>query len=197
MNALALSVALFASGCLASQFDLLQEDVGSTAKGPMNIAPEMERLTHALAGEWSTEDIYEPSAQLPKGGRGHSRESFRIGPARQSLIEEYHSDGDAGKSWGIGIIWWDRSAREFRVTWCDSSVPDEGCQSSSQHGAWNGDAFEITNKHEVSGKTVFEKEVWTEIARNTFTQTLYAGDAPETLKPFLTIKAKRIGASMH
>ena len=87
-------------------------------------APQMEKLIQALAGEWSTEETYGPSDRVPKGGTGHSRDSYRVGPARSSLIEEYHSERAAGKSWGIGIIWWDAEARGFHFVWCDSYALD-------------------------------------------------------------------------
>jgi hypothetical protein len=152
----------------------------------------MERLIHALAGEWVTEETYEPSDLKPKGGTGHSRDSYRVGPARLSLIEEYHSEGAGGKSWGIGTIWWDADARGFHFVWCDSFALDRGCRISSQLGKWIGDDYVATDEHEVSGKQVFEKEVWSDFTPNSFSQTLYSGDASDKLKRFLTIKAERI-----
>jgi hypothetical protein len=80
----------------------------------------MERLIHALAGEWSTNEIYEPSDLVPNGGTGRSRDSYRVGPARLSLIEEYDSERAGRKSWGIGTIWWDAEAQGFHFGWCDS-----------------------------------------------------------------------------
>jgi hypothetical protein len=155
-------------------------------------APQMERLIHALAGDWSAKEIYEPSDLVPKGGTGHSRDSYRIGPSRLSLIEEYHSEGAGGKSWGIGTIWWDAEAQGFHFVWCDSFALDKGCRVSSQLGKWIGNNYVATDAHEVSGKQVFEKEVWSDFTPNSFSQTLYTGDASDKLQRFLTIKAKRI-----
>jgi ketosteroid isomerase-like protein len=155
-------------------------------------ASQMERLIHALAGEWATEEIYEPSDLLPKGGTGRSRDSYRVGPARSSLIEEYHSEGAGGKSWGIGTIWWDAEAQGFHFVWCDSFALDKGCRVSSQLGKWIGNDYVATDAHEVSGKQLFEKEVWSDFTPNSFSQTLYTGDASDKLKRFLTIKAKRV-----
>lgn len=155
-------------------------------------ASQMEQLIHALAGEWVTEETYEPSDLLPKGGTGRSRDSYRVGPARSSLIEEYHSEGAGGKSWGIGTIWWDAEAQGFHFVWCDSFALDQGCRVSSQLGQWIGNDYVATDAHEVSGKQVFEKEVWSDFTPNSFRQTLYTGDTSDKLKRFLTIKAKRI-----
>ena len=59
-------------------------------------------------------------------------------------------------------------------------------------GNWDGADYVATDEHEVSGKPVFEKEVWSDFTPNSFTQTLYVGDSPDKLKRFMTIKAKRI-----
>jgi hypothetical protein len=153
---------------------------------------QMERLIDALAGEWSTEIKYEQSEQLPQGGRGRSRDSYRVGPDRSSLVEEYHADGTGGKSWGTGLIWWDQKAQGFRFVWCDSFAIDAGCRVSSDLANWNGDAFITTDVHQVSGEPVFEKEVFSSFSPDSFSQTLYVGHSRDTLKLYMTIKAKRI-----
>lgn len=164
----------------------------STAKNDeAKPAPQLEKLIRSLAGEWSTDETYEPSEFLPKGGKGHSIDSYRPGPAHLSLIEEYHSKGDAGDSSGIGIIWWDAEAERFSFVWCDSYTVDRGCRVSSQSGSWEGNSYVQTDEHTVSGKRLFEREVWSNFTPNSFTQTLYVGDAPERVKRFVTIEAKR------
>jgi hypothetical protein len=196
-----LSVGLCASLCLVAGFARARMDHKSAAtiaqesaakSAGTRSAPQMEKLIHALAGEWSTEETYEPSDLVPKGGTGHSRDSYRVGPARSSLIEEYHSEGTAGKSWGIGIIWWDAEAQGFHFIWCDSYALDRGCRVSSQLGKWDGNDYVETDEHEVSGKRVFEKEIWSDFAPNSFSQMLYVGGSSDKLKRFLTIKAKRV-----
>jgi hypothetical protein len=148
-----------------------REEIGKSA-------PQMQKLIQALAGDWSTDDIYEPSDLLPKGGGGHSRESYRLGPLGLSLIEEYHSESDVGTSWGIGIIWWDSKAHGFQFLWCDSYALNQACLVSSKASNWHGNEYVQTAEHKVSGKRVFEKEVWSDFTPNSFTQTLYFGDAP-------------------
>ena len=159
---------------------------------PKASSTSMERLLIALAGEWSTKTIYEPSEQVPQGGTGRSRDSYRVGPARASLLQEYHADGAAGRSWGTGIFWWDDKAQGFRFVWCDSFVVDAGCRISSDLSNWVGDSFVVTDTHEESGRRVFEREVWSSFAPNSFSQTLYVGDSPHTLKKYMTINAMRV-----
>lgn len=181
------------SPCMLVWLAALSAQTPATKPEP---SPEsgMERLIRNLSGTWTAQEIYDPGRLMPKGGISHSRYAYRIGPGRLSLIEEYQSDGAAGKSWGIGIIWLDRKTRTFGVTWCDSFALDEGCRTSPQVGKWNSDAFEISDAHEVDGKMVFEKEVWSNFTPTSYIQTLFTGDSPQTLKRFLTIKSTRVAS---
>ncbi len=166
-------------------------------KGHRSTRPPVERLIHALSGEWSAEEIYDRSDLLPAGGKGHSRETYRAGPARMSVVQEYHGDGAAGKSWGTGIIWWEAQDHGFHFVWCDTFALDRGCRVSSQVGNWEGNAFILTNVREVSGKKVIEREVWSSFRPDSFVQTLYVGEAPDKLKRFVTIKAQRFVGSQR
>jgi hypothetical protein len=153
--------------------------------------PEMEKLIVALSGEWATEDTYEGGDQPPEGRRKRSRESYRAGPARLSLIEEYHGANALGKSWATGIFWWDNEAKSVHVLWCDSEAVDMGCRVLSGIGKWEGDDFVLTDHHDDSGKRVFTREVWSDLKRDSFTQTIYQGASANNLKKVLTIKATR------
>jgi hypothetical protein len=153
--------------------------------------PEMEKLIAALSGEWVTEDTYEGDAQTPTRRRKSSRESYRAGPARLSLIEEYHGENALGKSWATGIFWWDHEAKGVHVLWCDSEAVDMGCRVLPGIGKWEGDDFVLTDQHANSGKRVFTREVWSDLKRDSFTQTIYQGASADNLEMVLTIKAAR------
>ncbi len=160
-------------------------------------APEMEKLIHALAGTWSSIDTYDPSEMMPEGGTAHSRNVFRPGPGRFSLIEEYHGDGSAGKSSGIGIIWWDDKAQGFRVVWCEAGDPPvesryEGCSILSNLGKWEGNQYVHSDEREIQGKRVVLKEVFSDFTPLSFTQTIYIGEPGGELKRFLTVRNKRL-----
>jgi hypothetical protein len=153
--------------------------------------PEMEKLIVALSGEWATEDSYEGDGQTRIGGRKRSRESYRVGPARLSLIEEYHGENTLGKPWATGIFWWDNEAKGVHVLWCDSEAVDTGCRVLSGIGKWEGDDFVLTDEQRDSGKRVFTREVWSGLERDSFTQTIYRGASADNLEKVLTIKAAR------
>ena len=153
--------------------------------------PEMEKLIVALSGEWATEDTYEGDDQTSTGRRKRSRESYRVGPARLSLIEEYHGKNALGKSWATGIFWSDNEAKGVHVLWCDSEAVDMGCRVLSGIGKWEGDDFVLTDHHGDSGKRVFTREVWSDLKRDSFTQTIYQGASADNLEKVLTVKAVR------
>jgi hypothetical protein len=47
------------------------------------------------------------------------------------------------------------------------------------------------DQHGDSGKRVFTREVWSDLRRDSFTQTIYQGASPDNLEKVLTIKAAR------
>jgi hypothetical protein len=151
--------------------------------------PQMERLIVALAGEWTTEDTDEASAS----GRllEHARENYRAGPARLSLIEEYHGEESTVKRWGTGILWWDDKAQGVHVLWCDSDALVTGCRVLSGIGKWESNDFVQTDVNDAAGKRVFSREVWSDFKRDSFTQTIYQGAAADKLQKILTIRATR------
>src|SRR6266566_6631414 len=71
-------------------------------------SPEIERLVKAFSGAWSIALKIEPNESKPKGGRGQGEEVWKPGPGGLSLIEDYHSMGDEGEIYGLGVAWWDK-----------------------------------------------------------------------------------------
>lgn len=152
---------------------------------------QMKRLIVALGGDWTTEDTYEASGRVSGSHLEHSRESYRAGPAYRSLIEEYHGEENAGQSWGTGIFWWDDKAQGVYVLWCDSAAVDRGCRVLSGVGKWEGKNFVQTDVNPEPGKQVFTREVWSDLKRDSFTQTIYRGTAADKLEKIVTIRATR------
>jgi hypothetical protein len=66
-----------------------------------------------------------------------------------------------------------------------------GCRVSQGIGKWEGDDFVMLDQHRDSGKRVFSREVWSDLKRDSFTQTIYQGASPDNLEKVLTIKAAR------
>ena len=152
--------------------------------------PEIEKLVKAFSGTWSIVIKIEPNERLPKGGGGHGEETWRPGPAGLSLIEEYHSTGDEGEQFGLGVIWWDKDAQRYSITWCDNGNP-AGC-AVVKHGAnWERNQVVVMDESENAGKKLVFKEVFSDITESSFTQTLYQGELSSDLKLLLKITATR------
>ena len=109
------------------------------------------------------------------------------------MIEEYHSTGDEGRIWGLGVLWWDGGAK-FQVTWCDNMTPS-GCAVMKGGAKWDGSQLVIEDEQEVQGKKTSFREVFSEITEKSFTQTLYQGETAGTPKRLVTVTATKMGNS--
>ncbi len=153
-------------------------------------APEMEKLAKALSGTWNIRIVLEPSEQMPKGGKGHGEEVWKVGPGGSSLIEEYSSTGDEGEISGLGVFWWDRDAARFQVTWCDSTSIT-GCSVMKRGARSRADEIVLEDEWQDTGKQFTFREVFSNITKNSFTQTIYQGETAGMLKKVVTISATR------
>jgi hypothetical protein len=137
------------------------------------VLSETNKLLKALQGDWAVTEHSDGS------GTRKGTEKWRPGPGNRSVIEEYHSVDDHGKAFtGLAIGWWDDQAKGFRITWCDNQ---EGCRLLS--ASWESNTWVVRDAG-------FE-EVFSDITRTSFTQTLYVG-SPGDKKRLMTIDAKRL-----
>jgi hypothetical protein len=58
---------------------------------------EIERLVKAFGGEWGVVETFERSEFLPNGGSRKGTARLSLGTGGTTLIEDYHSDGSAGR----------------------------------------------------------------------------------------------------
>lgn len=157
-------------------------------------AQEMQALTKALAGSWSTSEKYEATFLTPSGGEGHGKTVFRPGPGGFTLKEEYHSQTPAGELFGFGIIWWD-STKGFQHLWCINIYPT-GCEMfppPPQPGPqWDGKRLVLHVESEQNGKKEVFHEVISDITATSFMQTAEVGEAGGPLKRWFTIQATKM-----
>jgi hypothetical protein len=174
-----------------SSVDSVQVSYDLPAKGKTVRPWQMERLIRALAGEWDTEDTFEPDGST--GGRttAHSLETFRPGPNRLSLIEEYRGKDPGDRSRGLGVFWWEEASGGIHVLWCDNGTPESGCRLLSELGIWQSNNFVLTDVHRAANNELYRREVWSDLAADSFTQTIFQGESMDTMRKFLTIKAHR------
>ncbi|HUL14477.1 MAG TPA: hypothetical protein VLV88_00650 [Terriglobales bacterium] len=170
-----------------------------SAMNAMQPAAELQSLSIALAGDWSTQETYEPGELTPNGGQGSGHTSFRRGPGGFTLEEEYHSQTPAGELFGFGVIWWD-ATKGLQHLWCINVYP-AGCEmfpGPPQPGPrWDGKSLVLHVESDQQGKRMVFHEVISDITPSSFTQTADIGEAGSPLKRWFTIHATRLSQSRH
>ena len=68
-------------------------------------SPQIEKLAGKIVGTWNTNEDFEVSEMMPKGGKGHGTAIIKKGPGGLSVVEDYHSRGGAGAFAGHGVFW--------------------------------------------------------------------------------------------
>jgi hypothetical protein len=93
-------------------------DVGAAEP---TVSRAMKKLGRAFVGDWSVVETFEQSDFFPRGGTRAGVAHFSIGTGGTSLIEDYHSDGPAGKLDFLMVMWWDADAGLYRLFTCSNN----------------------------------------------------------------------------
>ena len=67
-------------------------------------SPQIEKLAGKIVGTWNTNEDFEVSEMMPKGGKGHGTAIIKKGPGGLSVVEDYHSRG--GTQFRKSNHWW-------------------------------------------------------------------------------------------
>jgi len=156
--------------------------------------PQIERLLRAFEGTWAIDEEIAPDSTLPQGATGKGMIVWRSGPGGFSVVEDYKSKQGGREVTGLGVFWWDEAASGYRTIWCDSTNPG-GCISFKNVARWEGTQFVLLEDYDVNGKKFTFKEVFSDIAQDTFTQILFGGEAGGKLKVDQTIHAKKLAGT--
>jgi len=160
-------------------------------------APEMQSLTKALAGKWSTMYKFEPGGMVPEGGDGDGEEVWRTGPGGFTLMEEEHVRTPRGEVFLLALHWWDKSTNSLRGMLCNNSGPAT-CNLDSYYNSslkWDGKQFVIDMEFPQSGKKMMWHEVWSDVSSTSFTQTGDMGEVGGSLKRVVTIRGTKVAGS--
>jgi Domain of unknown function (DUF4440) len=174
-------ILLLVNGVIYAQ----QQLEGNKLKMP---GPDVQNL---MLGTWSIKVQYPPTPDMPGGGTGEGSETWRPGPGRQSVVEEYRERNSKGEVEGLGLAWWDREAQGRRFVWCENDLPS-GCYVSKQVAKWENESL-VWNEEQVNtgAKTAYS-EVFREITPNSFVQELQEGESLATLHRTAIISATRV-----
>ena len=152
---------------------------------------EMQRLLRTFEGTWLLSEEHEPPGGASRESVSVGQQIWRPGPGGFTLIEEYRSGTSAGKIFGLSVTWWDQKAQGYRALWCVNTNPG-GCTVMASLAKWQGGEFILGNEFERNGQKFTFKEVISDIAPDSFTQTLYQGVAGGELKRLMTIRATKV-----
>ena len=155
-------------------------------------APQLQSLENAFEGRWSIKEQFEPDEWTPKGGTGSGEEVWRRGPGGFTFMEEVHTTGPDGESYGLAISWWDKNNGGFDSMWCISGNP-KTCNATSRGTlTWDGKQQIVENEFPRNGKTFVWHEVFSDITPTSFVQTADIGEKGGPMKRWLTIHAKKL-----
>jgi len=104
--------------------------------------------------------------EISTSQQGKMREgtaSFRAGSG-YSLIEDYQSNGSAGKLNFLALLWWDQSAHLYRLLTCANN---DGCQQR-ETVKWEGKELANSWEEKVDGKTAIFKDSFVDISPTSF-----------------------------
>ena len=134
-------------------------------------SPAMKRLFQAFVGYWRVEEAFAQSEFFPKGGSRTGSAQFTIGTSGTSLIEDYHSNGSAGKLDFLMVVWWDSEIQRYRVFTCSNDPQNAGKLRGTAH--W--DRGTLVNDYEevVNGKLRKFQDRFSELTSQSL--TLVAG----------------------
>jgi hypothetical protein len=96
-------------------------------------SPAMKKLFQAFVGDWTVLEAFEQNEFFPNGGARTGTARFTVGTGGTSLIEDYHSDGSAGKLDFLMVIWWDANAKLYRVFTCSNGSRNPGKLRGTAH----------------------------------------------------------------
>lgn len=69
----------------------------------------------AFGGEWRGVEKLEQSEFFPNGVTRKGTARVSLGTGGSTVIEDYHTDGTAGRLDFIAVIWWDKRRKALSV----------------------------------------------------------------------------------
>ena len=190
-----LIVAFLSLGSIGIPGDVAKDISGqAAAQPPSKPDSQVGRLLRALEGTWSITDQLMPDAASPKGKTGAGTIIWRPGPGGFSAVEEFRSQQGDVEVTGLGELWWEDAIHGYHTIWCDSTNPG-GCIDFKNAAHWEGSTLVLQEDYEVNGKKFTFREVFGDITQDSFTQTLYGGEAGGSLKVDEIIHGRKRKAS--
>jgi hypothetical protein len=142
------------------------------AQSPDSAAtPEMARLAQVFVGDWRTVEIVQHGKPVPRGAGRRGAVHVRLAGGGTALVSEGRSAGRVGGDlhWLI-TIWWDPTAKVYRLLTCFRTPADAGCELRGT-ARWAGDTLVNDYEEVVGGTPVNMRDLWTDITPVSHTLT--------------------------
>jgi hypothetical protein len=154
--------------------------------------PEMHKLFRAFLGRWTVKETFERNEYSPGGGERTGTARFTIGSGGTSLVEDYHSNGSAGRLDFLAVIWWDPGARAYRVFTCANEANACALRGS---GAWSGATFTSDYVQSINGMSTKLQDVFSEISPSSFKLVSGIPGDDSKVQPLITTIYRRIASA--
>jgi hypothetical protein len=105
------------------------------------------------------------------------------------LIEDYHSDGSAGRLDFLAVIWWDADEKLYRFFTCANDVKHACEVRGTAH--WEGEAFVNDYEEMITGTKTQFRDSFSQITPTSFTLIAARAATRGPLKPLITTKYSR------
>jgi hypothetical protein len=134
-------------------------------------SPAMKKLFQAFVGDWAVRETFQRNEFSPQGGERKGIARFSVGTGGTSLIEDYHSDGSAGKLDFLLVIWWNAPAGTYQVFTCSSGSDNAGQLRGRAH--WERATLVNDYVEKLNGKDQKLQDRFSDLTPTAF--TLVAG----------------------
>lgn len=106
-------------------------------------SPEMKKFVDTFSGRWRVTMRVYKSDWFPQDATARGVGTMQAGPAGNSAVESFRSNGPAGNFAGRGLYWYDKQGSAYTGIWCDS-MDQNGCGPVGK-GRWDGNNFVFEN----------------------------------------------------
>ena len=151
-------------------------------------APEMEKITRSLVGNWVVQEKVFPGEMAPNGASGKGSESIKKGPGGFSLLMDYQGSA-LGPFTGHGVTTWSPAKKKYETAWVDSMTPGG---VFTMTGEWQGDKLVFTGTDSSMGTPMQTRHTYSNFTPTTFTYTMEMGPSAEKLQKVMEMQYRRI-----
>ncbi len=184
-----LVVAIMSCMARAQDKDAAKGNDSATGAPSAKQSPEMKKLVDTFTGRWKTTTTVFKGDWFPVDGTAVGHADIHAGPAGNSVMEQFRSQGITGNFAGHGVYWWDAEAHAYKGIWCDTMDP-RGCGPVGD-GKWEGSNLIYNNEMALPNGKLQVRETFSNITKNSYDFMIEAASAGGSMKKMMAIKYER------